>query len=57
MRPYYEQAGVTIYHGDALEMGLVADAIVTDPPYGVGIDYGGGVLPALREPALLQRNG
>ncbi|MBQ0916971.1 site-specific DNA-methyltransferase [Hydrogenophaga aromaticivorans] len=36
-RPFYEDAAVTLYHGDA--MGLLplmpsVDAIVTDPPYG-----------------------
>jgi hypothetical protein len=33
MRPYYEHAGVTIYHGDAREIlpQLSFDAIVTDP--------------------------
>lgn len=37
MRPYYDQGGVTIYHGDCREVlpSLVADAVVTDPPYGV----------------------
>lgn len=37
MKPYYEQSGVTIYHGDCREvLPLVsADALVTDPPYGV----------------------
>ena len=37
MRPYYEQSGITIYHGDCREIlvGLVADVVVTDPPYGV----------------------
>jgi site-specific DNA-methyltransferase (adenine-specific) len=40
MRPYYEEAGVTIYHGDCREVatGLgdgSMDLIVTDPPYGV----------------------
>lgn len=36
MKPYYEQSGITIYHGDCRELmrGLRADAIVTDPPYG-----------------------
>lgn len=35
--PYYEQDGITIYHGDCREVlpGLGAfDAVVTDPPYG-----------------------
>ena len=39
MQPYYEQSGVTIYHGDALD--LLHDmsaigAVVTDPPYSSG---------------------
>lgn len=42
MKPYYEHAGVTIYHGDCLEvLGTLApqsaDLVLTDPPY--GIDY------------------
>lgn len=39
MKPYYERDGITIYHGDCREIlpGLVADALVTDPPYGVSL--------------------
>lgn len=38
MTPYYDEAGITIYHGDALEvlpgLGLGSvDAVVTDPPF------------------------
>lgn len=45
IRPYYKNNGITIFHGDArkllIEMPLLeADAIVTDPPYGVGVKYG-----------------
>lgn len=41
MKPYYEQSGVTIYHGDALDLlqGFEAqgfEAVVTDPPYVIG---------------------
>lgn len=37
MKPYYEQNGITIHHGDCRELILqvgAVDAIVTDPPYG-----------------------
>src|SRR5690348_11765717 len=39
MKPYYEHAGITIYHGDCREI-LPSlpkvDAVITDPPYGAG---------------------
>lgn len=38
MRPYYEQDGITIYHGDCREIvpTLAFDGLVlTDPPYGI----------------------
>ena len=38
MKPYYEHAGITIYHGDCRELDYHQDAqsvIVTDPPYGI----------------------
>jgi len=39
--PYYSHAGITIYHGDCRDIlpHVTADVVVTDPPYGVGIDY------------------
>lgn len=39
MKPYYEHTGITIYHGDCREIlpGLPrVDAVITDPPFGVG---------------------
>jgi site-specific DNA-methyltransferase (adenine-specific) len=42
MKPYYEHAGITIYHGDCREIlpQLVpVDLVLTDPPFGVGIEY------------------
>lgn len=35
MTPYYEQDGVTIFHGDCREWSGVADLVLTDPPYGI----------------------
>lgn len=37
-RPYYERGGITIYHGDCLQVlpfieAASADAVITDPPY------------------------
>ena len=40
MKPYYESNGITIYHGDCLDvlsgLEVVADAVITDPPYASG---------------------
>lgn len=41
MTPYYEQDGITIYHGDCREIlpslaWPAFDVVVTDPPYGIG---------------------
>jgi DNA modification methylase len=43
MRPYYEQDGITIYHGDAREVGPQlppVDLVVTSPPYANQRAYG-----------------
>jgi site-specific DNA-methyltransferase (adenine-specific) len=39
MKPYYEHAGITIYHGDCREIlpQVNADCCITDPPYGVSL--------------------
>lgn len=51
-KPYYEHAGISIYHGDCRDVlpELVGvDSVVTDPPYGVFLtekrakQRGGGV--------------
>ena len=41
MKPYYDRDGITIYHGDCLEVSDslpsgIASAVVTDPPYSSG---------------------
>lgn len=39
MKPYYEHAGITIYHGDCREILPTLgkfDLLLTDPPYGIG---------------------
>ena len=44
MRPYYEQDGITIYHGDVRDWYDLpeADVMVTDPPYGMSFTSGRG---------------
>ena len=45
MKPYYQQDDITIYHGDCRDVlpqfpDKSFDLVLTDPPYGVGIEYG-----------------
>lgn len=47
IEPYYhdEASGITIYHGDALEIAPLltgVDAVISDPPYGINYKGGGG---------------
>ena len=41
MKPYYEHAGITIYHGDCREVlpTVTADLLWTDPPFSVPVKY------------------
>ena len=42
MKPYYQDSWVTIWHGDCREvLPLIGnvDAVITDPPYGIGFKY------------------
>lgn len=46
MKPYYERGGITIYHGDCMEvlpqLELAGGFVITDPPYNAGMKYGKG---------------
>lgn len=46
MKPYFEEAGIAIYHGDCREVisaqRFEVGAVVTDPPYGHGDRWSGG---------------
>lgn len=42
MKHYYQKDGITIYHGSCMDIMPQlddVDAVVTDPPYGVGVAY------------------
>jgi hypothetical protein len=42
VKPYFERDGIRIFHADCRDVlpGLAAvDLVLTDPPYGVGVDY------------------
>jgi DNA modification methylase len=41
VKAYYEQDGITIYHGDCRDvLPLACDVIVSDPPYAMAVDTG-----------------
>ena len=56
VKPYYEQSGVTIYHGDCRDViedfghfgERPFDLLLTDPPYGIGVAKTGQVGPGRR---------
>lgn len=56
MKPYYEHAGITIYHGDCRDVmaSLKADALVTDPPYGVNLGSHGGATDGRKDHVLVK---
>ena len=44
MRPYYDEDGITIYHGDCREILPhlpKVDLVLTDPPYGMDWNFSG----------------
>lgn len=43
MKPYYDEDGITIYHGNCREIAPTLDygAVVSDPPYGMDYDTNG----------------
>ena len=51
MKPYYDQAGIRIFHGDCREVLPIlppADLIFTSPPYNLGTNTSGGQFPGKR---------
>ncbi len=45
LKPYYDEDGITIYHGDCRDILPTldpVDLVLTDPPYNVGYEYGEG---------------
>lgn len=54
MRPYYDEDGITIYHGDCrdFDFGNVAASVITDPVWPNAPE---GMFPNVSEPATLLR--
>jgi DNA modification methylase len=58
MTPYYEEEGITIYHGDCREILPQlepVDLVLTDPPYGIGDKMQGGTWGAAEKYADFRR--
>jgi len=55
MTPYYDEDGITIYHGDCREIlpTLQGHALVTDPPYGINWTRGTWADDPAAYPALM----
>ena len=47
VKPYYEHAGIQIWLGDCREISpvLKADALISDPPYGINYVHGAEKIP------------
>lgn len=46
MRLYYQQEGITLYHGDCREQKMGGGTMLTDPPFGIAYESGkSGLLP------------
>ena len=57
MKPYYEHAGITIYHGDCREILPTlpkCDLLLTDPPYGVNLGDHLGAADSRRDHVLVK---
>lgn len=50
MKPYYEQDGITIYHGDCREVETSVDSIITDPVWPNAPE---GMFPDVDDPQML----
>jgi len=59
LTPYYQRDGITIYHGNCLEIiGAIdgVDAVVSDPPYGIGYVKGKGGRRGAYSAPVVKRN-
>ena len=60
MKPYYQEDGITIYHGDCREILPVlagVDLVLTSPPYNKGRSDDGRELPASQRMGHYRKDG